>query len=62
MKHGVLATEASSLLTAKRFGKQIFLSVDIPSSFLTIGQGSRLLLEAEKGIVTTLSGIENKAS
>ncbi|KAF8070607.1 hypothetical protein FPV67DRAFT_1561372 [Lyophyllum atratum] len=43
---------------AKRFGKQIFLSIDVPSTFLTIGQGPRLLLEAEKGIVTTLLGIE----
>jgi proteasome assembly chaperone 4 len=54
--------EDGPLLTAKRFGKQMFLSVDIPSSFLTIGQGQRLLLEAEKGIVTTLSGMENKTS
>lgn len=43
---------------AKRFGKQIFLSVDVPSTFLNIGQGPKLLLEAEKGIVTKLVEIE----
>lgn len=39
---------------AKRFKKQIFLSLDIPSSFLSVGQGPKLLLEAEKGIVVML--------
>ncbi|GLB37582.1 putative proteasome assembly chaperone 4 [Lyophyllum shimeji] len=43
---------------AKRFGKQVFLSVDVPSTFLNIGQGPKLLLDAEKGIVTTLLEIE----
>ncbi|EGO25257.1 hypothetical protein SERLADRAFT_465133 [Serpula lacrymans var. lacrymans S7.9] len=43
---------------ARRFGKQIFLSVDIPSSFLSMGQG-RLLLDAEKGIVETLKAVES---
>ena len=41
---------------AKRFKKQIFLSIDLPPSF---GQGPQLLLEAERGIVETLKGLEN---
>lgn len=43
---------------AKRFKKQIFLSVDIPASFLTLGQGARVLLEAEKGVVAALKELE----
>ncbi|KAF4620635.1 hypothetical protein D9613_000436 [Agrocybe pediades] len=43
---------------AKRFRKQIFLSVDIPISFMTMGQGQQLVFEAEKGIVATLKEIE----
>ncbi|KAF9469935.1 hypothetical protein BDZ94DRAFT_43665 [Collybia nuda] len=45
---------------ARRFKKQILLSVDIPSTYLAAGQGPGILLEAEKGIVKVLSGIENK--
>ena len=44
--------------TAKRFGKQIFLSVDIGTGFNTLGQGDVLVLEAEKGIVGTLKEID----
>ncbi|PPR05862.1 hypothetical protein CVT26_010142 [Gymnopilus dilepis] len=43
---------------AKRFGKQIFLSVDIGTGFNTLGQGDVLVLEAEKGIVGTLKEID----
>ncbi|KNZ72898.1 hypothetical protein J132_01890 [Termitomyces sp. J132] len=43
---------------AKRFTKQIFLSIDVPSSFMTIGQGPKLLLDVEKGIVATLLEME----
>ncbi|KIJ68003.1 hypothetical protein HYDPIDRAFT_148213 [Hydnomerulius pinastri MD-312] len=43
---------------ARRFRKQIFLSVDIPPTFLATAQGSRILLDAEKGIVEALKGIE----
>jgi hypothetical protein len=43
---------------AKRFQKQIFLAVDIPTGFLSLGQGQQLVFEAEKGIVTTLKEIE----
>ncbi|KDR75191.1 hypothetical protein GALMADRAFT_249151 [Galerina marginata CBS 339.88] len=45
---------------AKRFQKQIFLSVDIPSRFDTMGQGHQLVFEAEKGIVAALKEIESK--
>ena len=38
--------------TARRFKKQVFLSVDVPASFM--GQRQRILFEAEKGIVATL--------
>lgn len=44
---------------AKRFKKQIFLSVDLPASIVGFGQGRQLLLEAERGIVETLKGLEN---
>lgn len=40
--------------SAKRFRKQIFLSVDLP---LTLGQGEQLVFEAEKRIVETLEKI-----
>ncbi|KAH9485118.1 hypothetical protein JR316_0002025 [Psilocybe cubensis] len=43
---------------AKRFQKQIFLSVDTPTDFRTMGQGHRLVFEAERGIVTALKEIE----
>ncbi|KAH7911983.1 hypothetical protein BJ138DRAFT_1084495 [Hygrophoropsis aurantiaca] len=39
---------------ARRFRKQIFLSIDIPTTFQTASQGSRLMLDAEKGIVDAL--------
>jgi hypothetical protein len=46
-------------LPARRFRKQIFLSVDVPPTFLSISQGSKLLLEVEKGIVEILKEMEN---
>ena len=39
---------------AKRFKKQIFLSVDIPPEVYSSGQGSAVLLEVEKGLVGQL--------
>jgi len=47
---------------AKRFQKQIFLAVDIPTGFLSLGQGQQLVFEAEKGIVTTLKEIERDST
>ena len=44
--------------TAKRFAKQIFLSIDVPSSFMTIGQGGKLILDGEKGVVARLQEME----
>ena len=43
---------------AKRFKKQIFLSVDIPSGFSSLGGGQKLAFDAEKGIVAALKEIE----
>jgi len=47
-----------ALFLARRFRKQIFLSVDVPPAFLSMGQGPKLLLEVEKGIVETLKEME----
>ncbi len=41
--------------TARRYGKQIFLSVDVP-------EASGVLLEAEKAVFGALKGIEEKNS
>ncbi|KAH7888493.1 hypothetical protein F5I97DRAFT_1853015 [Phlebopus sp. FC_14] len=43
---------------ARRFRKQVFLSVDIPAPLLSTAQGSRLLFDAEKGIVEALKDLE----
>jgi len=42
---------------AKRFKKQIFLSVDVPSEVYSSGQGPAVLLEVEKGVVEQLKGL-----
>ncbi|PCH43615.1 hypothetical protein WOLCODRAFT_26060 [Wolfiporia cocos MD-104 SS10] len=43
---------------ARRFGKQIFLSIDVSPSFNPMGQGSKLLLAIEKAVVDTLKEME----
>ncbi|KAI0305449.1 hypothetical protein B0F90DRAFT_1698132 [Multifurca ochricompacta] len=43
---------------ARRFGKQIFLSVDVPTS---IGDDCGILVDVEKGLVETLKEIEGKS-
>jgi hypothetical protein len=46
------------LPTARRFGKQIFLSVDVPVS---IGDDSGgMIVEVEKALVDTLKEMEKK--
>jgi len=45
------------LPTARRFGKQIFLSVDVPVS---IGDDSGMIAEVEKALVDTLKEMEKK--
>ena len=45
------------LRTAQRFGKQIFLSVDIP---IPMGDDSGILVRVEKALVDTLREIEKK--
>lgn len=46
--------------TARRFKKQIFLSVDVLPVYLGMGQGPALLFEIEKGIVVRLKELENQ--
>lgn len=43
---------------ARRFKKQIFLSLDIPPAFVSMGLASRIALEAERRIVETLKEYE----
>lgn len=45
------------LRTAQRFGKQIFLSVDIP---VAMGDDSGILVRVEKALMDTLREIEKK--
>lgn len=44
---------------ARRFNKQIFLSVDAPNSFGNLGQSAHIILHMEKLLVKTLLGLEN---
>jgi proteasome assembly chaperone 4 len=61
-KHGWLSAEMTdnlkSRLSARRFKKQIFLSVDIPAAVVGFGQGQELLLDAERGLVEALKELE----
>lgn len=43
---------------ARRFKKQIFLSIDMPQGFDSMGQGSRLVFAVEKALVETLREME----
>jgi hypothetical protein len=45
------------LPTARRFEKQIFLSVDVPVS---MGENSGIIVEVEKALVDTLKEMEKK--
>ena len=49
---GSRSCRSAEKVIARRFQKQIFLSVDIPSGFLSLQQ------EAEKGIVASLKELE----
>ena len=42
---------------AKRFKKQIFLSVDVPPELYSSGRGPAVLFEVEKGVVEQLRGL-----
>ncbi|TFK54132.1 hypothetical protein OE88DRAFT_1711083 [Heliocybe sulcata] len=44
---------------AMRFKKQIFLSIDVPPAFVSLGQGPRLLLAVERAIVGALKELEH---
>ncbi|KAI0697239.1 hypothetical protein BC835DRAFT_1270564 [Cytidiella melzeri] len=43
---------------ARRFKKQIFLSVDVPPAFMTPGDGPKLMLAVEKAAVQSLQALE----
>lgn len=43
---------------ARRFQKQIFLSIDLPPGFDSMGQGQKLILAVEKTLVETLIQME----
>lgn len=45
---------------ARRFRKQIFLSVDVPPSFMTLGDGPKLTLAVEKAVVQALDELEGR--
>ena len=47
---------------ARRFGKQMFLSVDVPPSFLAVGGGGggQLVLAVERAVVEGVSGLESE--
>ena len=45
------------LPTARRFGKQIILSVDVPVS---MGDESEMIVQVEKALVDTLKEMEKK--
>jgi hypothetical protein len=47
--------------TARRFKKQIFLSVDVPPAALALGQGPAVLLAMERRLVATLKEMEGRA-
>lgn len=49
--------ESDDLRTARRFGKQIFLSVDIPAS---MGDDSGILVRVERALMDTLKEMEKK--
>ncbi|KAI0930481.1 hypothetical protein AcW1_009150 [Taiwanofungus camphoratus] len=43
---------------ARRFKKQIFLSIDLPPAFQSMGQGPNLIFAVEKAVVETLKEME----
>ncbi|EMD37333.1 hypothetical protein CERSUDRAFT_83108 [Gelatoporia subvermispora B] len=47
---------------ARRFKKQIFLSIDVPPSIQTLGEAPKLLLAVERAALTALKDAEGRAS
>ncbi|KZT10956.1 uncharacterized protein LAESUDRAFT_741287 [Laetiporus sulphureus 93-53] len=43
---------------ARRFKKQIFLSIDLPPAFDSMGQGAKLIFAVEKAVVDMLKEME----
>lgn len=48
-------------IPARRYKKQIFLSVDVPPSFMTLGDGPKLTLAIEKAVVQSLDELDGRA-
>lgn len=48
------------VLIARRFKKQIFLSVDVPPAFMALGDGPRLVLAVERAVVDALKSGEDR--
>lgn len=59
VKLATLLQQTLTMITARRFKKQIFLSIDVPSSIQSVGMGPALLMQVERGIVATLKEIES---
>jgi proteasome assembly chaperone 4 len=47
-------------LAARRFKKQIFLSVDVPAAFTTLGDGPKLLLAVERAVMQAIQELETQ--
>ncbi|KIJ49671.1 hypothetical protein M422DRAFT_205182 [Sphaerobolus stellatus SS14] len=47
---------------ARKFKKQIFLSIDLPPAFTSMGEGSRLALELEKNALQILRKLEENST
>jgi proteasome assembly chaperone 4 len=47
---------------ARRFKQQIFLAVDVPPSFMALGDGPRLIMAVEKAVVDVLKSLETSTS
>ena len=43
---------------ARRFKKQIFLAVDVPPSFMALGNGPQLIMAVERAVVDALKSLE----
>ncbi|KAI0093030.1 hypothetical protein BDY19DRAFT_989714 [Irpex rosettiformis] len=47
---------------ARRFKRQIFLAVDVPPAFTTLGDGPKVVLAAEQAVVQALQELEARGS
>ena len=56
--HSCCNIKCSLIGAARRFDKQIFISLDLPPGFMTMGKGMGLTLEVEKYTVQILKNLE----